>query len=442
MIAVAPAGKSDPHLWPFAMAWLAGLTPFFFLSYGFANWVTGLRHHVPSLVFGWEHRIPFLAWTIVPYWSTDLFYAASLFLCRTRAELGMHVRRLLAVQILCVAGFLLLPLRFSFARPAVTGLFGWMFNALTSFDKPFNQAPSLHVALTAVLWSACGRHFRGAALWLIRGWFLLMALSTLTTYQHHFIDLPTGLWAGLFAIVLFPGFAHASRPVPSHDPRRFRLAAIYFVGALICGSLAGLVGGTAWLLLWPAGALAIVAGIYCSGRPELFRKNDGVILPAMTVLLAPFLLGAWLNSRWHTRNQAPAHEIAGGVWLGRLPRRAERDALGIASLVDLTAELPADTEGITYSCIPMLDLVAPAMSQLEAAVRAIQDLGAKRPTLVCCALGYSRSAAAMAAWLVEVGRASSVNEAIEYIRVRRSSIVLPPAYRALLEESVRGRAQR
>src|SRR3954469_1469177 len=131
-----------------ALLWIAGLAPFFFLSYGFTNWVTSLRRSVPSLVFGWERHIPFLAWTIVPYWSTDLFYALSLFLCRTRAELSTHARRLLAVQIVSIAGFLLFTLRFTFHKPHTAGLFGSMFEALGGFDRPFNQAPSLHLGLT------------------------------------------------------------------------------------------------------------------------------------------------------------------------------------------------------------------------------------------------------------------------------------------------------
>jgi protein-tyrosine phosphatase/membrane-associated phospholipid phosphatase len=400
------------------------LTPFFFLSYGFTNWVTGLRHNVPELAFGWEQRIPFLPWTIVPYWSTDLFYAASLFLCRTRAELRTHVRRLIAVQAFCVVGFLLVPLRFSFARPAASGLFGGMFDALLSFDKPFNQAPSLHVAITAVLWVAYGRHFRGWALWLLRGWFALMALSTLTTYQHHFIDLPTGLWVGLLAIALFPDRAHQLKFAPSRDPRRFPLGFAYLAGATICALLAYGIGGIAWLLLWPAGALAIIAGIYFTGRPQLFGKLNGSMPPAVIGLLAPYLAGAWLNSRWHTRGQAPAQEIAGGVWLGRIPRRAELAASGMVSVVDLTAELPFAAEGIVYRGVPMLDLLTPAAEQLEAAAKAIEELANARPTLVFCALGYSRSAAAVAAWLIASGRAPSIGQAVELIRARRPSIVL------------------
>jgi protein-tyrosine phosphatase/membrane-associated phospholipid phosphatase len=409
------------------------LAPFFFLSYGFANWVTGRRANVPELAFAWEHHIPFLAWTIVPYWTTDLFYAASLFLCATRAELQTHGKRLVAVQVLSVAGFLVFPLRFGFERPDATGLFGGMFDALMSFDKPFNQAPSLHIALIAVLWVAYGRHFQSWARWLIRGWFVLMAVSTLTTYQHHFIDLPTGLWVGLFAMAVFPDGTGGPRFAPSRDQRRFPLCAAYLAGAAICGFLAYRIGGIGWSLLWPAAALAMVAGIYWSGRPELFGKSDGVMPPGTIILLAPYLAGAWLNSRWHTRREAPWHEIAAGVWLGRIPRRVELEASDMVSVVDLTAELPFSGQGISYRGIPMLDLLTPAPRQLEAAVNAIEELRTSRPTLVCCALGYSRSALAVAAWLVASGEAASAGEAVDLIRARRPSIVAPQSYRALLE---------
>jgi protein-tyrosine phosphatase len=102
-------------------------------------------------------------------------------------------------------------------------------------------------------------------------------------------------------------------------------------------------------------------------------------------------------------------------------------------VVDLTAELPFTGVAAAYRGIPMLDLLTPGLDQLEAAAKAIADLDAARPTLVCCALGYSRSAAAVAAWLMASGKAASAGEVVELIRARRPSIVLPPTYRALLE---------
>jgi len=101
---------------------------------------------------------------------------------------------------------------------------------------------------------------------------------------------------------------------------------------------------------------------------------------------------AWLNSRLWTCRGTQADEITEGIWLGRMPRKAERNEQAIASIVDVTAELPLDTEGTVYRGVPMLDLVAPPVEALEATVEAIDELSSARPTLICCALGYSRSA--------------------------------------------------
>jgi protein-tyrosine phosphatase len=428
-----PAQFFDTRPSKLAVAWLAVLAPFFFLSYRFANWFTSLRHQVPSVVFGWEHRIPFVPWTILPYWSTDLLYAVSLFVCASRKELNTHARRLLSAQIISVAGFLLFPLRFSFQVPHTEGLFGWLFAALYRLDQPFNQAPSLHLSLTVIMWAGYSRHLHGVALWLMRAWMMLVGISTMTTYQHHFIDLPLGIWVGLVAIVLFP-FDNPPAGSPSRDRGRFRIAARYLGGAVLAAWLGVWIGGAAWLLLWPSGALLLVAAIYASGRAEWFRKTDGAIPPPVICLLGPYLFGAWLNLLWWARNETASDEIVNGIRLGRLPSRAERDRDSIASLVDVAAELPLDTTGVRYVSIPMLDRVVPGVAQLNGAVDAINCLEGSRPTLVCCAAGYSRSAAAVAAWLVASGRAASVDESIAWIRARRPRIVLGPADRARLEE--------
>jgi len=414
-----------------ALASLAGVGAFFFASYTFANAVTARRAHVPSIVFGWEHQIPFIAWTIIPYWTTDLFYSIGMFLCRTRAELRTYVTRLRLVQLICVAGFLLFPLRFSFERPAVTGFAGRLFSVLASFDGPYNQAPSLHVALTTILWTTYGKHFHGAVLWLIRLWFVMMALSTLTTYQHHFIDLPTGLAVGLLVLMSVPEDSRAVIFAPTLDDKRLRIGAIYLTAAVICAALAWRYGGAAWILVWPAEALAIVAAIYWIGRPDLFRKENGRVPREVVTLLGPYIAGTWLNARWRTRGR-PYAEIADGVWVGRLPRRGR----GFESIVDVTAELTARqiAKSIPYRSIPMLDLLVPSLGQIDAGVQAINEFRDRRPTLVCCAQGRSRSVTVIAAWLIASGKAQKVTEAVEFIRERRPDMYLRGGHRKRLEE--------
>src|SRR5207244_11174025 len=63
-------------------------------------------------------------------------------------------------------------------------------------------------------------------------------------------------------------------------------------------------------------------------------------------------------------------------------------------------------------------------NRLPAAAATSEDARARGRVLVCCALGYSRSAAALATWLVAYGHADSVVAAVERIRAARPRIVL------------------
>lgn len=409
---------------------LALLGPFFFASYGFATWWTSRLESVPSVVFAWESRIPLWPWTILPYWSVDLFYAVSFFICATRAELYTHAKRLLAAQVISVGFFLLFPLRFTFERPEVEGFFGGLFAALMQFDKPFNQAPSLHISLLLILWLRYAAHLGKLGRLLLHGWFALIFLSVLTTWQHHFIDVPTGFLAGAACIALFP-----EKPgVRQRDRGRFRLAAFYALGAAFVALVAGGLAQADWVwlwLCWPAASLALVALIYLRGYPGAFGQEAGRLAWPLTVALAPYLAAAFVNSRLWTRQAPRPVEIAPGVWLGRLPTPGELEKSGFRSLVDLSAELPIATGGRAYRAVPMLDLLAPEPEQLTAAAGAIEKLEEARPTLVFCALGYSRSAATVAAWLLATGRSAGAQEAIAKIAAVKE-IVLGPAHLAAL----------
>ena len=80
----------------------------------------------------------------------------------------------------------------------------------------------------------------------------------------------------------------------------------------------------------------------------------------------------------------------------------------------------------------MLDLVRPDADALAQAAQAIERLRAKGPVLVCCALGYSRSACAVAAWLLASGRARDVGTAIATVRAARAAVALDAGHAAAL----------
>jgi len=424
-IGIRARARADSQLRETAVLYMLLAAALFYASYGLANWAASQRAFVPTVIFDWERRIPFLAWTIMPYWSLNIFYAASFFICCTRDELNRHMGRLVAAQVISVSLFLIFPLSFGLARPETRGIAGAMFGALDSFDQPFNQAPSLHLGLAVIVAARLRTHLHGFARRILEGWFVLVGASALTTYQHHFIDIPTGLAVGALCCAFLPdgplGIATQSRQIT--------LSAIYCIGALLLAGLGLSLGGWGLWLLWPASSCLIVGAIYWQGRPALFQKRDGTIPVTLRWLLAPYLAAARVNSWCWTRGERAANEIIAGVWLGRSSYRDPR----IVSIVDLAAELPTRLAGIRYALVPMLDLAVPSVEQIDAAVVAIERFRKCGPTLVCCALGYSRSALAVAAWLTATGRASSVNDAIAIIDKRRR-ISLGLAHRTRLQE--------
>jgi protein-tyrosine phosphatase/membrane-associated phospholipid phosphatase len=422
--------------WVRSFAWLALLAPFFFASYNFSNELAAQRGDVGAVVFDWEHGMPFWPWTIIPYWSIDLFYGISLFIISTKGELDAHAKRLLTAQVISVVCFIAFPLHFSFERPETSGLTGNMFAILMGFDKPFNQAPSLHISLLVILWTLYARYLSGYWLWLTRFIALAIGLSVLTTYQHHFIDIPTGALVGCLAVMLFPLQKQAR--IVQREPRRFLLASYYFTGAIFA-AIPAILGDGSWLwLLWITCALTTVAIIYLNGNPALFRNRNGRMEEAALVLLAPYLLGAWLNSRWWTRKHPEPDEIVPNLWLSHLPSRSVIKQLSPVVLVDCCAELPILSCGQVVYGVPMLDLLAPEVAQIAQGVAAIKSANQGK-VLVFCALGYSRSAVLVIASLIDQGSATNIDEAIAILRKARPRLVLSALHKARLEQWYAGR---
>ena len=441
-VTAAGAPSDSPRRpWDRAALWLLFLGPFFFATYGLATWLTARRPEVGSVVFAWEHAIPFVPWTIVPYWTIDLFYGLSLFVCADRRELDTHAKRLLTAQVAAIVSFVSLPLRFTFDRPEAGGLFGDLFRVLAAFDQPFNQAPSLHIALLVILWALFAHKVHGVARILLHVWFALIGASVLTTWQHHFIDLPTGALLGFFCLWLWPQgepspLAAARVSHGARDPRRPALAARYALGAAVASALAFAGGGAALWLLWVAVALAGVAVNYAWIGAAGFQKRDGRHSLAVAVLFAPYLAGAIVNARLWTHGRSAFDPVADDVWLGRIPTSAELDRGGFEGVVDLTCEMSFDPGRRAYVGIPVLDLTLPDRVALDAAVQAIERLRLKGRVLVCCALGVSRSAVTVAAWLLATGRAPDAEAALAHVRAARPQIVLGDADHAQIATMV------
>lgn len=422
-----PVEPQDVRPWGRALIWLLLLGPFFFISYNSANWLASQQGEVLYVVFEWEHYIPFVPWTILPYWVIDALYVISLFVCATKMELDSHARRLLTAQVIAVAFFILIPMGFSFERPSTDGFAGDMFVLLSSFDQPFNQAPSLHIALLVILWGLFIRHLPRIMLWPFHVLCFLIGVSVLTTYQHHFIDVPTGALLGWFCVWLWPEngqmmFATKGR---AYQQKRRRIALFYFSAASLLCVLALYIGNTALWLFWPAASLLLVSVIYFSVGSAGFQKSEnGVIKLSARCLLWPYLLAARLNSRFWTRNNDVANHITEAVWLGRFPSRGDIEKNNYSAVIDMTAEFSAPKNNISWHAIPCLDLITADRQRIMSAADLLEQHNANGPVLVSCALGYSRSAVVVMAWLLSTRRVRDVEAALQAVQSKRPCIVI------------------
>lgn len=429
--------------WREAAVWAAGVSLLFMAVYSTTNALAAMRADVPAVYFPWELRIPLVPAMIVPYMSIDLFFVGSFFICATRREMRAHATRLATA--IAVAGlfFAMFPLKLGFARTPVTGVFGPVFALLRGFDQPHNLAPSLHIALLSILWVVYTRHTEGLLNGAVRVWFILIVASTLLTHQHQLLDVVTGQILALWCLYMLPD--RAAR-LPANRRRVYSavLGRRYAIGAgvLVMAGIAGWPWGG--LLLWPAFSLLMISLGYWGMGPGVFRKVDGRLPIAARFWLAPVLSGTWIVQRWMMRGAVPHAEVLPGVRLGRRPGRrevAELESLGVARVLDLTAEYdaPAWSRHVEYAGVPMLDMAAPEAEDLSRCVEHVERARKGGGVYIHCAMGLGRSVMVAAAYLLASGRASDVEQAVEAVRRVRPGAKLTPEMVSVLEAWDRGR---
>jgi protein-tyrosine phosphatase/membrane-associated phospholipid phosphatase len=411
-------------IWATAASVLLSLL--FFIVYGGANWLTSQRHDVGTWYFAWEEAIPFVPLMVVPYMSIDLFFTAAPFLCGSRRELAVYYRRIVLAIVVAGICFLVLPLKLGYARPRLDGWMGTAFGWFFATDLPYNLCPSLHIALRTILAETYSRHTRGG--WRIASnvWFSLVGASTLLTHQHHVIDVVGGFILGGLCFYLIP----ARRLSHELTPNR-RIAANYLVGALASSAVAALLWPWGSILIWPTASCVVAATGYLRFGPAIYRKTAGRLPWSSRFLFAPLIAGHRLSILYYSRQCQAWDEVTPHVWIGRtLSNREAVDAArrGVSAVLDLTAELSEATTflALRYLNVPILDLTGPTPDQLKRCLEFISKNAKQGVVYVHCKVGYSRSAAVVAAYLIASGAALSSEEAIAHVRSVRPAIVIRP----------------
>ncbi len=391
------------------MSWKAAKTSallcaLFLVVYCTTNWLASLRPHVPSFPFSWERHIPFVPLMILPYLSIDLFFIASPFFCRDDLERRTLARRIAAAILIAGCCFLLFPLRFAFDRPPVQGWLGMIFDNFRAADQPFNQAPSLHIALGMILAVHYAKQFRARvtpspgnarevfsephdggtdsprgtgvppvlATWndSNRGY---RELASVPRFQHRQDARATGkcllqrsahaaiwLWFALILLSAVLTYQHhvidvitgfglaiacfhfiADEPLRQPASVNIRAGTYYLAGALVLATGALISRPWTWLLFWPATSCLLIGVAYCGLGPGIYRKNHGRLPFTTQLLLAPILLGQRLSLAHYARQCQPWNRVTDHVWIGRKLSDAEARA-AIAAGVTAVLDLTAE----------------------------------------------------------------------------------------------------
>jgi len=402
------------------------LSLLFLVVYVSCNWFTSRRTDVGMFYFEWERHIPFVPWMIVPYMSIDLFFVAAPFVCWTEEEVHTLAKRIAFAILFSGACFLLFPLQFAFERPPVSDWLGVVFNNFRNFDHPYNLLPSLHITLRTILAAVYARHSRGMMRILSDIWFILIGFSTVLTYQHHVADVVGGFILAGYCFYLF-------RETPTKLPvmRNIRVGIYYMVGAIIVTTVSRFLALWGLFLFWPVLSLTIVAAAYFGLGPGIYRKTNGRLPVSTRFVLGPCLLGQYISLCYYRRKCQSWDEVVPGVWIGRKlddAEAAEAVRQGVTAVLDVTAEFDEASPflNVKYLNLPILDLTSPTQEQLKQMAEFINEHSAKGIVYVHCKIGYSRSAAAIGAYLLAQAKAVNVQEVVHKLRLARPSIIVRP----------------
>jgi len=404
-----------------------GMSLLFILVYGGCNTLAAGLTQPGTCFFPWELNIPFVPALVVPYLSIDLFFVASFLVCADRIELRTHARRIALAILIAGLVFLLFPLTVGYSRPDVKGWTGSLFRFLWAFDKPHNLVPSLHVSLASLLWPVFARHTKGGLRSLVHVWFTLIIASPLLTLQHHLLDVTTGAMLGQVCTFAFPERRVGSHPLVLSAPNR-RVASFYATGSAVLGLSSIVFGSWLWLLMWPAMSLGLIAIAYVRGDSSLFRKSGGRLPISTRIVLGPYLFGAFVRILFYRSRREAWVLAAPGVYCGRLLSGREArmlTAIGVTSVLDLTAEHAESRVFLAteYLNVPVLDLTRPSLEQLERASSFIAKHVLRGGVYVHCALGISRSVAAVDAYIAHKRGCLSTYRQVKADRPVRACII-------------------
>ena len=156
-----------------------------------------------TLFLRWELQWPYLPWMFVPYVVFFFVFLLPILHLQPRHFDALTKQSTFTLLVAGLA-FSFFPVKLGFPPVDVTALAEPAVRVIEVIGTRYNNVPSLHVAFTVLLLSACFQ-FSSTALRLFYACLaVVIASSTVFTHQHHLIDVAAGWALALTARYLFP----------------------------------------------------------------------------------------------------------------------------------------------------------------------------------------------------------------------------------------------
>ncbi len=182
------------------------LLSLFAVVYAFFYLLPNFRPFFPPVrlpLLGIDELVPFLPWTFIIYLSDYALAITGIVLTKNLEDFNALTRMAFMALVICGIFFFFAPT--IYPRPEYpTGqpfFIQALLHLIATADMPTNCFPSMHVAQAGVFaWASrrLGRRIN-ITFWL---WTLAIAISTMTTKQHYFVDILGGLAVTATAAVL------------------------------------------------------------------------------------------------------------------------------------------------------------------------------------------------------------------------------------------------
>lgn len=194
------------------------------------------------------------------------------------------------------------------------------------------------------------------------------------------------------------------------------------------------------ILIWSSVSFGLVGFSYLFNTTLLFGKNrEGKQNIINIFILLPYLLYLW--GTWHClrlfKSENAIDRIDENLFIGR---RLFRDELpeNIDTVVDLTCEFSEDrliVNKTDYHNFQILDASVPKYDELAKFIDELRK--SDNRIFIHCAEGHGRTALVASLLLIAKGKANTLNEAYDMLKIKRPLVKLNSAQKICAENTLK-----